>query len=216
MENPGDLGRRITERRVELGLDREELAHRAGIDPNYLRHLEQDPAPAPSQSILQRLAKALELNATSLSGGGTQLPSGQGAPTERGALSDLDPQTCHRLIESGGVGRVVYLAARGPVAVPVNFKMLERDVVFRTEATFSMIPDLVGETVSFEVDRLDDPLTEGWSVLLTGEAQVISDPDELSQAEALDIEPWATGERNTYLRLTADVVTGRRIRREAR
>ena len=212
MENPGDLGRRISERRVEIGLSQEELAHRARIDPNYLRHVEQDPDSALSQSILQRVANALETNIASLTGGGTQLPAGQGQPAEHGVLSELDQPTCHRLIEPGGVGRVVYCAARGPVAVPVNFKTLDQDVVFRTEASFSLIPDLVGDRISFEVDRIDDPLTEGWSVLLTGRARVITDDDEIAKVESLGVEPWALGERNTYFRLTPDVVTGRRIR----
>ncbi|MGP0031515.1 MAG: helix-turn-helix domain-containing protein [Acidimicrobiales bacterium] len=215
MENPGDLGRRVSERRTALGLSREALAERAGVDPVYLRHVETSPSSALSASTLRRLAIALETSVESLTGGGTQLPAGQGHP-EDATLAIIDVSTCRHLIEPGGVGRVVYSAERGPVAVPVNYEVLDDDVVFRTEITVSMMPDLLKGRVSFEVDSLDDPLEEAWSVLLSGVARAVTDPAELSEVQSLAIEPWAGGERDAYIRLSADVITGRRIRRTTR
>lgn len=40
----------------------------------------------------------------------------------------------------------------------------------------------------------------------------MTDPAELEQVTALGITPWAGGERDTYVRLTAREITGRRIR----
>ena len=68
--------------------------------------------------------------------------------------------------------------------------------------------------VSFEVDRLDEAMSEGWSVLVTGRVRRVS-PDELGQLETLGLEPWAGGERTAYLRLEPHEVTGRRIRARA-
>ncbi len=62
------------------------------------------------------------------------------------------------------------------------------------------------------MDHLDDALGEGWSVLLSGTASVITDPAGLDQAKALGIEPWAGGDRQTYVRIAVTQVTGRRIR----
>ena len=62
------------------------------------------------------------------------------------------------------------------------------------------------------MDHLDDALGEGWSVLLTGTASVITDPAGLDRARALGIEPWAGGDRPVYVRMTVTQVTGRRIR----
>jgi Pyridoxamine 5'-phosphate oxidase len=66
--------------------------------------------------------------------------------------------------------------------------------------------------VSFDIDHIDDALSEGWSVLVSGDARLVLDPAELEQVRALGITPWAGGERDTYVRLTALEITGRRIR----
>ena len=39
--HPGDLARRITRRRIELGKSIEEVADKAGLDPGYLRYFEE-------------------------------------------------------------------------------------------------------------------------------------------------------------------------------
>src|SRR5258708_12006697 len=70
----------------------------------------------------------------------------------------------------------------------------------------------LSEKVGFDVDHLDDVLGEGWSVLLSGTARVITDPAELRRAIALGIEPWAGGERDVYIRLTPSQITARRLR----
>jgi hypothetical protein len=49
-------------------------------------------------------------------------------------------------------------------------------------------------------------------VLLSGTARIITDPAELAHAAALGIEPWAAGDRDVYVRMSASQVTGRRIR----
>jgi hypothetical protein len=54
--------------------------------------------------------------------------------------------------------------------------------------------------VSFSVDRVDDALAEGWSVLASGEVAVITDPAGLAGASRLGIEPWAGGQRDVFVR----------------
>ena len=65
--------------------------------------------------------------------------------------------------------------------------------------------------MSFEVDRVDEAMSEGWSVLVTGRLRRVS-PDELRRLENLGVEPWAGGPRSVYLRLELREVSGRRIR----
>jgi hypothetical protein len=86
------------------------------------------------------------------------------------------------------------------------------DIVFRTDSTSAVIAATFKEPVSFEVDNLDEALSEGWSVLLKGEARVIAEPAELERARALGIAPWAGGERRKYVRVVPRQVSGRRIR----
>jgi len=206
MTTVGDLGRRVTERREELGLTTEALATRAGMSTVYVRELQLSPSPQISRSALARLAGALETSVDEVSGSGTQTPPGHGQPSGPSSFTVLDRETCRDLIRPGGVGRIVFWGSRGPEAWPVNFRTLNGDVVFRTATELGPGP------FSFEVDRLDEALTEGWSVLISGEVRVISDPTERRAAEALGIAPWAGGERDVYVRLVAHEVTGRRIR----
>lgn len=213
MSNVGDLGRRVLERRRELGLSSQEVAVRAGMDPAYFEKLEARAAPQLARGGLVRLAVALETTVQAISGAGTLAPPGQRDPAGRPVLAPLDHSDCHTLISPGGVGRVVFAAPRGPVALPVNFRMLDGDVVFKTAPMPALASALERGTVSFEVDRIDEALVEGWSVLLSGRGHLVVDPKEREQVEKLGVAPWAGGERDTYVRIVPAEVTGRRIRR---
>jgi len=210
--NVGDLGRRVSERRHELGLSVETVAARAGMDPLYLRTLEDNPSPQLSRAALWRLAAALETSMDSVTGGGTQSPPGQADAGPRPALDAIDRVGCDALISSGGVGRIVFDASRGPVALPVNFRILDGDVIFRTAPIPELLVSVGQRRVSFEVDHIDEALAEGWSVLISGDGHVVVDPSEHERAVAAGVTPWAGGDRDVYVRIVAREVTGRRIR----
>lgn len=210
---PGsDLGRRVRERRDQLGLSVERVAAGASMDPGYLDYLESAPDPDPSPATLVRLALVLQTSVEALSGAGQLAPAGRARARPDAALEHLSPDECTDLISPGGVGRFVFLDARGPVAVPVNYRMLEGDIVFRTAAATSLAARAGQRRVSFEVDHIDDALSEGWSVLVSGEGRVVHDPSELDAARALGVQPWAGGNRDRYYRLHPIEVSGRRIR----
>jgi len=65
--------------------------------------------------------------------------------------------------------------------------------------------------VSFEVDRVDVALSEGWSVLVTGQARRVRDPVEADALTGLGLQPWAGGDRHALVRIEPDEVTGRVI-----
>jgi transcriptional regulator with XRE-family HTH domain len=208
-----DVGRRIAEQRNRAGLTVAQTAERAGISPEYLAYLESSMTPNPTQAALIRLAAALDTTPGALSGAGQNVPPGQREAAKAALLESMTPAECKQHLTGGGVGRFLFVEpGRGPVAIPVNFRMDGDDVVFRTGGGDSVSAGLQESPVSFDVDHLDDALSEGWSVLVTGEAQVITDPAELARAQALHIEPWAGGDRPIYVRLTGSQITGRRIR----
>lgn len=68
MPSSGDLGRRVAQRRMELGLTRDQLAARAGMATGYLTYLETQVAHVGS-SGLARLADALQTTVDELLGG---------------------------------------------------------------------------------------------------------------------------------------------------
>lgn len=208
-----DIGRRIAEERSRAGLTIAEAAEQAGMSPEYLAYLESSPAPNPTQAAMMRLAAALGTTPGSLSGAGMNVPPGQRSAAKSAVLDSMTVAECRQHLAGGGIGRFLFVEpGRGPVAIPVNFRMDGDDVVFRTGSEGSVAAGVNQSPVSFDVDHLDDALSEGWSVLVTGEARVITDPGELARAASLNIEPWAGGNKAAYVRLTARQITGRRIR----
>jgi nitroimidazol reductase NimA-like FMN-containing flavoprotein (pyridoxamine 5'-phosphate oxidase superfamily) len=206
-----DLGRRILERRRAAGLSREETATRAGMATAYLAYLETSPTPNPTPSALARLADALGTSASALAGAS----AGQRPSAQRPVAQPLSPAQCRGYLGTGGVGRLVFTEPRGPVALPVNYAVLGGDIVVRTSGRGGLAAHAGRSHVSFEVDQLDDAMAEGWSVLVSGQARVVSAPAELETVRGLGIEPWAGGQRDTYIRIAVNDITGRRIRASA-
>ena len=207
----GDLGRRIAEQRTRAGLSRVEAAEQAGMAPDYLEYLETSPAPNPGRGAVTRLAAVLGTTAAALGGAGMLLPPGERGAARRPVLEVLSTTECRTYLAPGGVGRFLFTAARGPVAMPVNYRMLGDDIIFRTTVPTSAAA-AGPRRVSFEVDHLDGALSEGWSVLVSGEASPVTAQPELDKVTALAIDPWAGGDRDVYIRIVASEITGRRIR----
>ncbi|MGC5014319.1 pyridoxamine 5'-phosphate oxidase family protein [Streptosporangium sp. DT93] len=253
---PGDLGRRIARRREDLGLTREELALRAGIDPGYLAYLEEAVA-SPNPGTVNRVATALDTRPEELLGGSTGPPPGggtrpgQGTPSAWGATSGhgapaghdaspghdgpvgygraaptaraqvLDRDECLRLITPGGVGRIAFEGAGGPVIQPVDYALHGSSLIFRTafggplEESPHIGRDGVETKIAFEADRIDDAGREGWSVMVRGGIDHVSSDEDRAALAALGVRPWTDDGREPYLRISATEITGRRIRRHA-
>jgi nitroimidazol reductase NimA-like FMN-containing flavoprotein (pyridoxamine 5'-phosphate oxidase superfamily) len=208
-----DLARRVAHRRRQLDLSREEVARRAGMTAGYLDYLEHAPAVALPRGSLIRLAGALETTVEALRGGTVDRPPGPGRAGPHPHLDTLSRDECEALLADGGVGRLVFLSAQGPAALPVNFRLLGGDVVFRTRAEGLLATAVATDNlVGFEVDQIDEALSEGWSVLLSGRARLVEDPDELERIARLGIEPWPGGRRETLVRIETTEISGRRIR----
>jgi nitroimidazol reductase NimA-like FMN-containing flavoprotein (pyridoxamine 5'-phosphate oxidase superfamily) len=204
----GDLARRVTHRRTELGLSTEELAKRAGIDAWFLAYFEQSPDSSLSSGSLLRLATALDTTPLDLEGGQVDRPPGSGRAGPHPVLESLTSEQCQEHLAAGGVGRIVLSTGSGPMAVPVNFAFADGAVIFRTSD--GMIANVSG-VVAFEVDHIDEAMSEGWSVLVRGHARRIEDPEERLAAARLDIEPWAGGARLNVIRIEPFEITGRAV-----
>lgn len=212
----GDLTRRVAHRRQELGLTLDEVAARAGMDPSYLDYLEHSPAVAIPRGSLIRLAGALQTTVNYLRGGEVDRPPGPGRAGPHPHLDILSKEECESHLAGGGVGRFVFLAKQGPVALPVNFRLTDGDVVFLTRAEGALAA-AAGTTVGFEVDHIDEAMSEGWSVLITGRARLIDEPADLKKVIDLsDLEPWPGGRREALMRIETATISGRRIRQGSR
>lgn len=208
--DPGDLSKRITQRRTELHLSPAQVAARAGLSLRYLEYLERYPARPPA-ATLRQLAAALQTTPAVLLGGGAAVPPVHRRPADLRTVSKLGPAECRRLIAPGGVGRIALGTLSGPIVVPVNFAVLADTIVIRT-AEGTVIEGHADEQVALEVDHIDEALRQGWSVLVRGQAHRVSHPAELSRLrEDAVVWPWPGGEREVYVRILPSQITGRRI-----
>ncbi|MFF4569708.1 pyridoxamine 5'-phosphate oxidase family protein [Streptomyces sp. NPDC001410] len=209
--NPGDIGRRVGTERRRRGLSLEEAARRARMSPRYLSYLEEQPAD-PTMPALLRLADALGTSATALLGGGMDLPPGQGYALLHPQLRDLSPDECRALLSTHGIGRVAVSASDGrPAVVPVNYDVVDDAIVFRT-APDSMAAAAAETEVAFEVDHVDEALSQGWSVLAVGRASIVTEPEAVRRLVQLaHSTPWAGGERAIWVSIRPTSLTGRRI-----
>lgn len=208
---PGDLGKRVSRRREELKLSRDQLAELAGVSVPYLEYLETQPA-RPTQAAVQQLAGALQTTPETLLGAGPGRPPHRGGASGGPVLQALTAAECYDLLAPGGVGRVAFTAGDGPVVVPVNYAMAGQTVIFRT-APDTLLAGYLDCPAGFEVDRLDEALSQGWSVLVTGRAVRVRSEAEVRRLEQYTgIKPWAGGARDVYVRITPRKITGRRIR----
>lgn len=208
--DPGDLSKRLAARREELRLSTTQVAARAGTTPRYLEYLERYPS-MPGAAVLRRLAAALLTTPAVLLGAGTQAPQGHGLHPASSQFTRLTPAECRMLIAAGGVGRVAFAAVSGPVILPVNFTVMGGSIVLRTSAG-SLIEAHGDERAAFEVDQVDEVLCQGWSVLIQGQAHRVLQPGELRHVrEAGTAMPWPGGERDVYIRIVPDQISGRRI-----
>jgi nitroimidazol reductase NimA-like FMN-containing flavoprotein (pyridoxamine 5'-phosphate oxidase superfamily) len=141
------------------------------------------------------------------------------ADNEERLLEKLDEAECLRLIAPGGVGRIAFSSPLGIAVLPVNYRLHEGSIVFRTAQDSPMGEDLrtgiagAEFKVAFEVDQVDMAVREGWSVLIQGAAHHVDSETERATARQSGVQPWPGGRREHFVQIIPSHITGRRIRR---
>jgi uncharacterized protein len=131
-------------------------------------------------------------------------------------LAELSARDCYRLLATVTVGRLGLLVDNYPLVIPVNYA-LDRDVVCVRTRAGSVVAGADHANVSFEVDELHSADRTAWSVLVRGQAEVVTprhDADLAERTRASGAQPWAPGEKDTWLRIIPHGISGRRIERD--
>jgi nitroimidazol reductase NimA-like FMN-containing flavoprotein (pyridoxamine 5'-phosphate oxidase superfamily) len=131
--------------------------------------------------------------------------------TDRLGLTILDPDECWQLMGSVDIGRVVFVDATGPAALPVTHTVSDRTIVFRSEPGSKLSLVERGRPLAFEVDEWDAATSTGWSVLLRGSSELVADAD-LARVERRAGRPWVdVAGTGRWARIRPFEVTGRRL-----
>ncbi|WNO76826.1 helix-turn-helix domain-containing protein [Streptomyces sp. AM8-1-1] len=188
-----------------------DVAQRAGSVPGYVEYVEQRSA-VPDIGFLLRLAGALETTLAELTGGLANMPPGYGQAVRNPQFVELDLAECRALLSAYGIGRLAVSTPDGPEILPLNYCVDDEDIAFRT-APDSVAASADGQAAAFEVDHIDDVMSEGWSVLAVGTAHAVTAPHAVRRLNELaHSAPWAGGGvRTLWLALTPRRITGRRI-----
>jgi nitroimidazol reductase NimA-like FMN-containing flavoprotein (pyridoxamine 5'-phosphate oxidase superfamily) len=123
------------------------------------------------------------------------------------ALSHLDEEQCWDRLAGQELGRIVTRLADRIDIFPVNYAVDGRSLVFRTAEGSKLFELTVNDEVLFEVDDHSD--LDAWSVVVRGRARVIVIEDEVLEADALPLKPWAPTVKNNYVRIEPTSVSGR-------
>jgi uncharacterized protein len=133
---------------------------------------------------------------------------------------EMDREECMRMLAaaSGGVGRIasvgrIALSVFPPVIRPVNYAFDDQtqSVVFRSALGSELREGLSSGTAAFEIDGIDPVEQAGWSVIIVGEAEEVTDPAEIDRLDGFELEPWAPGIKTHWVTIRATSASGRRI-----
>ena len=109
------------------------------------------------------------------------------------------------------VGRLAFVVAGRPMVLPVNYVADQAGVVFCT-AEGSVLSFLgEGAAVAFEVDDSRPLEHSGWSVLVQGTAQAVTDLEELEGLRRGPLRSWAAPAPQVWVRIAMDAISGRRL-----
>ncbi len=212
------IAHNVRARRHECGLSLEGVAKRSGLTDVWIAAVEEGMAVV-GPVALARLATALDTSVAHL-GGGEDVPGAAPYARERQdeatadrsrvdkGLKDMEEAECYARLAMHCVGRISTVGA-DPTILPVNYVLDDRDIVFRTAEGSSLAG--TRPTVAFEVDDLLTPAKLGWSVLVIGAVEQVTEAADVERLSKGGLTPWPDDAGDAWMRIRPEHVTGRRI-----
>jgi nitroimidazol reductase NimA-like FMN-containing flavoprotein (pyridoxamine 5'-phosphate oxidase superfamily) len=128
-------------------------------------------------------------------------------------LKELDEAACRRLLSSHHFGRLAFLdrIIELPMITPVNYGFIDDAVVLRSDVGSKFRAAIENAGAAFEIDGVNEQQRVGWSVVVRGRVEAVTDADEIARLQSVPLVTWAPGNRPYYLRLKPSRITGRQI-----
>jgi len=133
------------------------------------------------------------------------------AGTSATRLVELTREECLESLHAKQVGRLGYNTDDGPRIIPVNYVVTEDAVVFRTVPDGEVARHALDRSCAFQIDDLDEFFQSGWSVLVVGVAQLLSEADFQRLRYGAIPEPWADGPRIVFVKVPIMQLSGRQL-----
>ena len=132
----------------------------------------------------------------------------------RTGIQVIDRDECLRLLSEDVIGRLAVNDGSAPTIFPVNYCLDGEAIVFRT-APGTKLACGPRSRACFEIDRFSPEVRAGWSVVVVGRLDEVTEYDSrtLVRVKDLPVDPWAEGDKPHWMRLTPTRITGRRVGR---
>jgi hypothetical protein len=167
-------------------------------------------------TVIMRVGQSVAQVDVATDGHGRPMNATVGPATNRdpGARSmvELDRDEALALLGSVGIGRIVFTRDALPAIRPVNHALIDGQLVVRTHegAALAAAADGTGTVVAYEADVIDQETHLGWSVVVTGFAHLVSDPEQLARYEQV-VAPWVGRRMEHAVLVRLDMVNGFRM-----
>ena len=125
----------------------------------------------------------------------------------------LSRDECEVLLAESWFGRLGVIVDARPEIFPVNHVWDERtgSVAFPTTEGTKLSASLAWPWVSYEIDGIDADAMTGWSVLVVGHAERITDHDDRARLSAARRGLWRAGSDDRWVRIVPAEITGRQL-----
>lgn len=127
------------------------------------------------------------------------------------AAEILEPQECWRLLGEASVGRLALIVDGHPDVFPVNYKVDNESLLFRTGTGTKQQAIDADATVALEADRVSAEFGMAWSVVVKGKAQRDTSTGQTLDSLGRALFPWQGVGKDYLVRIVPDSVTGRRF-----
>jgi nitroimidazol reductase NimA-like FMN-containing flavoprotein (pyridoxamine 5'-phosphate oxidase superfamily) len=129
---------------------------------------------------------------------------------DRNGLEVLGRDDCLRLLATMSLGRIGVTSGALPTILPVNFLFDGTRILVRTSPGTKLHAAASGSVVAFEVDDFDPMFHSGWSVVVTGTTQELTDEHDLADVRSRHLPHWAPSDGHV-IAIDPAIVSGRRI-----
>jgi nitroimidazol reductase NimA-like FMN-containing flavoprotein (pyridoxamine 5'-phosphate oxidase superfamily) len=123
-----------------------------------------------------------------------------------GGTEIVSEEDCLDLLRGESIGRLALVVDDRIEIFPVNYAVDGGSVLFRTNDGRKLRGSGSAE-VAFEVDSIETDAHAGWSVVVHGHPEEITDDGETAPD---GVHPWA-GRKEFLVRITPRSITGRRV-----
>lgn len=125
-------------------------------------------------------------------------------------LEEMSEVACRRYLSQHQVGRIAIMVDDHPEIFPVNYRFTDGSIVIRVGPGLKLNAIANNPLVAFEIDGTNEERHNGWSVLVVGRTEEVTDPDErVRLMEQGDPAPWPGGEKDHVVLIHAEQVSGR-------